>query len=138
MNTKGWRIVESVSTPQCRLEVREDGSLRKVMTLDNGDTKTRNYQPPVSNVYHNVLGRPAHRFIAEVFIPNTDNKPFVNHKNGRKNDNRVENLEWATGSENAKHAFSLGLIKPPTQTIVRTKRSVAEVKMIMQQRGYSA
>lgn len=70
-----------------------------------------------SNIYHSVVisfkdGTSkrlyVHRLVAELYIPNPDNKPVVNHKNSDRSDNRVENLEWCTYQENYVHAHKSG------------------------------
>lgn len=74
-------------------------------TVDNGSGYC------VVNLKHNGKQKQmtVHRLVAQAFIPNPDDKPEINHIDGCKGNNCVDNLEWASRSENIKHAFNLGL-----------------------------
>lgn len=57
-----------------------------------------------------VIRHYIHRLVGKAFIPNHDNLPEINHKNGIKTDNHVGNLEWCTRKHNVKHAIKIGLM----------------------------
>jgi len=71
-----------------------------------------------------------HRLVAETYIDNPNKKLFVNHIDGNKQNNAVQNLEWVTASENQKHAYKIGLQKVNVKAAhlvahEQTKRKVA-------------
>lgn len=75
------------------------------------DTDFEGYKRVTVNCKHVRV----HRIVAEVFIDNPQNKPFVNHKNGKKWDNRTTNLEWCTPRENSLLASKSGRWKTAAQ-----------------------
>lgn len=59
------------------------------------------------------FGLTVHRLVALAFIPNPHNYKTINHIDGNRYNNRIENLEWCTHSHNSRHAYRLGLMNIP-------------------------
>lgn len=89
-----------------RIRNDETGKIKQPHINTTGYYATELYQDGTP------LRRRVHRLVAEAFIPNPDNKPQVNHIDGDKLNNNVENLEWVDNSENMIHAYQTGLVKP--------------------------
>lgn len=92
--------------------------------LIKGRLNTHGYR--VTTLYANGKHQQFHRLVAITFIPNPEGKPFIDHINGNRDDNRVENLRWCTNKENMnyslarKHLSEAMLIKAPEVVSKRT------------------
>ena len=99
--------------PKLNIWVREDGCIYLPQSGRNpahwtfGSKDNRGYLGVSIN---GKLYR-VHRLVAECYIPNTENKPFIDHINRNKGDNRVENLRWATNSENLRNTAKNDLVE---------------------------
>ena len=81
------------------------------------------------SLYHKgvTYTRKPHRMVATHFIENLQCKPEVNHKDGNKENNHVDNLEWVTSSENKKHALTLGLKTNPSGVSAHACKGLVDV-----------
>jgi len=114
METENWKPLKDY---EGLYEISNMGRVKSLVKKGNNTQKIRKTGLDVATGYTNVqlrknnkpLTKRVHRFVAEAFVPNPDNKPVVNHKDGNKKNCKANNLEWMTYSENTLHSFKNGL-----------------------------
>lgn len=94
-------------------EVSNLGNVRKIKDnyIFHKNKNSRGYIVVTLTKENVEKSHSVHRLVASAFIPNPSNKPQINHISGIKTDNRVNNLEWCTGSENMQHCYKNNLQK---------------------------
>lgn len=88
------------------------------------------YRCSVQKLDGTWTSQPVHRLVAKAFIPRTENKDVVNHIDGNRTNNRIENLEWVTPKENVIHSFKFGSRKTCKQVPKRTILTDFQVSQI--------
>jgi hypothetical protein len=105
-------------------EITKDGKV-----YENGKLRSQWNQNGYKSVCVNKKNHYVHRLIAKEYIPNPNNLPFVNHINGIKFDNRIENLEWCTQKQNVNHYYNiLNGEKPKGRPKKLTTEQVVEIR----------
>lgn len=128
MNTEIWKEIEGTDG---RYSVSTRGRMHnnKRNRAVNPYVDVKKYLRIGYYVNGRIVTKFLHRVVAEAFIPNPHNRTTINHIDGDKANNCVENLEWVTQKENMHHAWRLGLKKIETNSGAKlTAEKVAEIR----------
>lgn len=129
-----WKIINNADN----YEISEDGQIRNALTkrILKGRLNKSGYLQ-VSIRFNNEAtfkNQYIHRLVALHFLENPENKKEVNHKDGNKLNNCVNNLEWVTSSENQKHRHSIGITKTSNRKVgkfTKNNQLIAEYESIV-------
>ena len=93
-----------------RAVIKKNGVINILKEMEMKFSSSKNIYPSISISVNGKTKRVyVHRMLAIAFIPNPENKPEVNHKNGNRKDFNLDNLKWVTPKENVNHAIDTGL-----------------------------
>lgn len=108
------------------------GDIRHIRSETSRAIRRDRYGYGRVNLVHNekTITRSVHRLVAETWIPNPHNAGTVNHKDGDKANNQIDNLEWLSAEDNTRHAFRSGFVSTchPVQINGTTYYSKREVE----------
>lgn len=112
-----WKTINGFNN----YEISDEGEVRNRTTqyiLKGRKSKNGYYQVSIKNdETGKFVNQYIHRLVAIHFLDNKENKREVNHKDGDKSNNKLDNLEWVTSSENQKHRHSIGITKTSNRKI---------------------
>lgn len=91
------------------------------------------YDPPINGEYKRITNICLHRIVAELFIPNPENKPCVDHINGNTLDNRVENLRWVTYEENMNNPITRKQLGKSLKGKKFSQERIEQIKIIQKE-----
>lgn len=106
MTEKEYRL-----TPDGYFKVSNEGDVLRLVNGEEIPIPNHTDKTKYAMTGHKYKHFAVHRMIALAFVPNPNNYPQVNHIDGDKSNNRIDNLEWVTISQNVIHAYKIGLIR---------------------------